>query len=81
MRNKQPTKSVPLFRVGPPGHFIHVPITTPVVSALKNYYIQSFLEVLTDFFNHYWIQMTVSLLKPAARRLQRQIRHLDPEVV
>jgi hypothetical protein len=30
--------SVPLIRVGPPGHFIHISITTPVVSALKNYY-------------------------------------------
>jgi hypothetical protein len=30
---------VPLIRVGPPGYFIHISITTPVVSALKNYYI------------------------------------------
>jgi hypothetical protein len=26
------------IQVGPPGHFTHVSITTPVVSALKNYY-------------------------------------------
>ena len=31
--------SVPLIRAGPPGYFIHISITTPVVSALKNYYI------------------------------------------
>jgi hypothetical protein len=43
-------------------------ITTPVVSTLKNYYsihrASWKLEVPTDFFNHFWIQMTVSLLKP-----------------
>jgi hypothetical protein len=27
--------SVTLIRVGPPGHFIHVSLTTPIVSALK----------------------------------------------
>ena len=32
------TTSVTLIRVGPPGYFVHVSITTPVVSALKNYY-------------------------------------------
>jgi hypothetical protein len=31
--------SAPLIRVGPPGYFTHIPITTPIVSALKNYYI------------------------------------------
>ena len=31
--------SVPLIRVGPPGYFIHVSITKPIVSALKNYYV------------------------------------------
>jgi hypothetical protein len=36
----------------------------PVVSALKNCYIQSLLEVLTDFLNCFWIQMAASLLKP-----------------
>jgi hypothetical protein len=30
--------SVPLFQGGPPGYFIHISITTPIVSALKNYY-------------------------------------------
>jgi hypothetical protein len=34
-----PHTSVPVFRVGPPGYFAHVSITTPVVSAWKNYYI------------------------------------------
>ena len=40
---------VALIRVGPPGYFTQISITTPVVSALKNYNIQSFLGVLTDF--------------------------------
>jgi hypothetical protein len=31
--------SVTVIRVGPPRHFIHIHITTPIVSALKNYYI------------------------------------------
>jgi hypothetical protein len=30
--------SVTLIRVGPPGYFIHVSITTPIASAMKNYY-------------------------------------------
>jgi hypothetical protein len=33
------TTSVAFIQVEPPGHFIHVPITTPIASALKNYYI------------------------------------------
>jgi hypothetical protein len=48
----------------PLGCFIHIYITTPIVSALKNYYRLSFLEVPTDILNHFWIQVTVSLLKP-----------------
>ena len=35
---------VTVIRVRPSGHFIHISITTPIVSALKNYNIQSFLE-------------------------------------
>jgi hypothetical protein len=31
--------SVPLIQVAPPGYFVHVSVTTPVVSALKNYYM------------------------------------------
>jgi hypothetical protein len=31
--------SVAFIQVGPPGYFIYISITTPVVSALKNYYI------------------------------------------
>ena len=41
--------SVNLIQVGPPGYFIHISITTPIVSALKSYYIESFLEVPTGF--------------------------------
>jgi hypothetical protein len=48
---------------GPPSYFTHISITTPVVSALKDYYTQSFLEALTDFKNHFWIQMAVSEAK------------------
>jgi hypothetical protein len=36
----------------------------PVVSALKNYHVWSFLEFPTDFLNRFWIQVAVSLLKP-----------------
>ena len=31
--------SDPVIRAGPPGYFIHISITTPIVSALKNYEI------------------------------------------
>jgi hypothetical protein len=30
-----PWTSVTVIRVGPPGYFVHISITTPVVSALK----------------------------------------------
>jgi hypothetical protein len=33
-----PPISVALIQGQPPGHFTHIPITTLVVSALKNYY-------------------------------------------
>jgi hypothetical protein len=39
LREVYNTISVTLIRVGPPGYFIHVSITTPIVSASKNYYI------------------------------------------
>jgi hypothetical protein len=59
-----PHTPVNKIQVGPPGYFIHVSITTPAVSALKNYYRWSFLEVPTDILNHFWIQVAVSILKP-----------------
>jgi hypothetical protein len=31
---------------------------------LKNYYAWGFLEVPTDFFNHFWILMAISLKPP-----------------
>jgi hypothetical protein len=48
--------------------------TTPIASALKNYYsintcivelyiLYSFLEVPTDILNHFWIQVAVSEVK------------------
>jgi hypothetical protein len=30
--------SVTLIQVAPPGYFVYISITTPIVSALKNYY-------------------------------------------
>ena len=47
-----------LYPISTPSYFKNVPIPTPVVSALENYYVQSFLEVPTDFLNHFWIQVT-----------------------
>jgi hypothetical protein len=32
--------SVALIQVTPLGYFTHISITTPIVSALKNYYIE-----------------------------------------
>jgi hypothetical protein len=47
--------SVPVFQVGPPGYFIHVSITTPIVTALKNY------------LKYFWIQVAVSEVKRQLR--------------
>jgi hypothetical protein len=57
--------SVPLFRFGPPGHFTHVPSTTPVASALKNCYAYelNFLEAPADFFTRFWVQVAVLEVK------------------
>jgi hypothetical protein len=58
-----------LYNISPPvssgttGYFTHISINTPIVPALKNYYIWSFLEVPTDFFNYFWVQLAVSILK------------------
>jgi hypothetical protein len=41
-------------------------MTTPVVSALKNYHIKSFLGVTTGVLGHFWIQVEVSEAKRAA---------------
>ena len=56
--------SVPIFQVCPLGHFLHVFITTPIVSALNNYYTERFLEVPKGILNNFWIQIAVSFLKP-----------------
>jgi hypothetical protein len=37
------------------GCFVYNLVTTPVVSALKNYHIQGFLEAPADIFNHFLI--------------------------
>ena len=52
------------MQVRPPGYFTYIPITTPAASASKKYYAYGFLEAPTGFFNHFWIQVAVSLLKP-----------------
>jgi hypothetical protein len=49
------TEGAPPWRQGrcinrPPSYFAHISITTPIVSALKHYYRQNFLEVPADFF-------------------------------
>ena len=48
---------VTVIQGGPPGYFTHISITTPIVSASKNYYVPGFLEVPTDILNHFWIQV------------------------
>ena len=55
--------SVSLIQVGPLGYFAHVSITTLIARALKNYSSWGFLEVSTDIFTHFRIQMAVSLPK------------------
>jgi hypothetical protein len=39
--------------------------TTPIVIPLKNYCSHNFFGLLTDIFDHSWIQVAVSLPKPA----------------
>jgi hypothetical protein len=53
-----------------PGYFAHIPITTPIVSALKNYYRYSFLEVPTDFFKPLLDPGDGFTSETAARRFQ-----------
>ena len=55
----------------PLGYFIQISITTPVVSALKNCYMSSFLEVPSDILYHFWIQVAVLPLKPPRGRFQK----------
>jgi hypothetical protein len=43
-----------------------------IVSALKNHYMWGFLEAPVGVLNRFWVQVAVSLLKPAARRLQKR---------
>ena len=54
----------------PLGYFIQISITTPVVSALKNCYMSSFLEVPSDILYHFWIQVADLPLKPPRGRFQ-----------
>jgi hypothetical protein len=46
-------------------------MTTPIVSALKKYYIWSFLEAPADFFKCFWVQVAVFTSETAARRFQK----------
>ena len=43
--------------------------TTPIVFPLKNYSNHNFFGLLTDLFDHFWIQVAVSLPKPAVTLL------------
>jgi hypothetical protein len=52
----------------PLGYFMHISITTPVVSALNNCYMRGFLEVPSDILHHFWIQVAVLPLKPPRGR-------------
>ena len=61
----------PFDSSGPPGYFIQISITTPVVSALKNCYMSSFLEVPSDILYHFWIQVADLPLKPPRGRFQK----------
>jgi hypothetical protein len=53
------------FKLRPWEYFAHVSIITPVVSALKNYSIKSFLGVPADIdiLSRFWIQVAVSEVK------------------
>jgi hypothetical protein len=46
--------------------------TTPIVIPLKSCYSHNFFGLLTDFFGHFWIQVAVSLSKPAVSLPKRQ---------
>ena len=43
--------------------------STPIVLPLKNCSSHNFFGLLTDFFDHFWIQVAVSLPKPAVTLL------------
>ena len=42
---------------------------TPIVIPLKNYSSHNFFGLPTDFFYHFWIQVAVSIPKPAVALL------------
>jgi hypothetical protein len=46
--------------------------TTPVVIPFKNCSSHNFFGLLTDFFGHFWIQVAVSLPKPAVSLPKRK---------
>jgi hypothetical protein len=52
-----------VIKVRAPVYFINTSITTPAVSALKNFHIQGFLEAPADILNRFWIKVAVSILK------------------
>ena len=56
--------SVNFIRVRPPGYFIHIFITTPVVSALKKLLYVELSRSPSGYLNRFWIQVAVSLMKP-----------------
>jgi hypothetical protein len=46
--------------------------TTPIVVPLKNCFSHNFFGLLTDFFGRFWIQVAVSLPKPAVSLPKRK---------
>ena len=54
-----------IIRGTPLGIFVHISTTTQIDFALKKTYVESFLEVEvpTEILNHFWIKVTVLLLK------------------
>ena len=47
-----------------PGTWVLANETTPIVIPLKNCSSHNFFGLLTDIFDHFWIQVAVSLPKP-----------------
>jgi hypothetical protein len=62
------------FKIGPCGisRTFLISMTMPIASALKKYYMRSFLEVPTGFLNRFWVQVAVSLLKPPHGRFRSE---------
>jgi hypothetical protein len=56
-----------------PLGYLYIPITTLIVSALKNHYAWGFLEVPTDILNHFLIQVAVTVVSLLKRPLRNRL--------